>query len=82
MAMDRKLRAQMETISARRGTARPMKWAELALTIPEELMPVLILLWPDLGSLDGQIRLKAWKAFANHSMSQPFRVSSQHRRRF
>ena len=80
--MDRKLREQMQVISARRGMARPMDWAELALTIPEELMPVLILLWPDLDSLDRQTKLKAWKAFANHSMSQPFRVSSQHRRRF
>jgi hypothetical protein len=59
-----------------------MEWAELALTIPEELLPVLILLFPDLDSVDRQIRVTAWKAFANHSMSQPFRVSSQHRRRF
>ena len=80
--MNRKLRRQMECIQRRRGTARAMEWAELALTIPAELLPVLILLFPDLDSLDSQIRLRAWKAFANHSMSQPFRVSSQHRRRF
>ena len=80
--MNRKLRRQMECIQRRRGTARSMAWAELALTIPEELMPVLILLFPDLDSADRQIKLRAWRAFANHSMSQPFRVSSQHRRRF
>jgi hypothetical protein len=80
--MDQKLRKQMHNISARRGLARPMEWAELALTIPEELLPVLILLFPDLDSPDRQTKTKAWKAFANHSMSQPFRVSSQHRRRF
>ena len=82
MAMDRKLAAQMEAIGARRGMARPMEWAELALTIPEELMPVLYILFPDLQSRDRQTRTNAWKAFANHSMSQPFRVSGNHRRRF
>ena len=80
--MNRKLRRQMECIQRRRGTARSMAWAELALTIPEALLPVLILLFPDLDSIDRQIRLTAWKAFANHSMSQPFRVSGQPRRRF
>lgn len=54
-----------------------MRWA---LSIPPDDLAQLKLLYPDLGSVDRDIKHKAWQKFMKNSASEPYRVYEPSRR--
>jgi hypothetical protein len=72
----------LHNIQERRGLMAPRVWGEMMLTIPAHDHAALVRANPDLAAPDGEIRLKAWKRFANSRESLPYRVSDNPHRRF
>jgi len=59
----------------RREGVRPgTPWGGVELMIPELDYAVLTRRFPDLGSPDHEIRLRAWKGFLATSAADPYRV--------
>ena len=72
----------LHNIQQRRGLMAPRVWGEMMLTIPAHDHAALIRANPDLAATDGEIRLDAWKRFANSVESRPYRVSGNPHRKF
>ena len=72
----------LHNIQQRRGLMAPRVWGEMMLTIPAHDHAALIRANPDLDAADGEIRLAAWKRFANSVESRPYRVSGNPHRKF
>lgn len=59
---------------------RELEWGEMMLAVPERIISLLELLYPDFTAPDGRTRSRAWRAFANSDMGKLFRTQNLRRR--
>jgi hypothetical protein len=74
------LSLQQTLDDARTDGVRKLEWGEMALAIPEQIVALLELMYPDFTSKDRRVRSQAWRAFANSDMGRRFKTQDLRRR--
>lgn len=57
-----------------------LSFGRLALSIPEQHLEVLKIMYPDLSCVDNEVRYKAWQALSKNELSIPYKPNSKAQR--
>jgi hypothetical protein len=74
------LSLQQTLDDARTDGVRKLEWGEMALAVPQEIVNLLELMYPDFTAPDRRVRSAAWRAFANSDMGRRFRTQDLRRK--